>query len=146
MARDTRGGSPSEDGTLSRRFGRSRPTPEPRSSLLAPIGAGRRFAVVRSELASLTSAAHSQGGTVNDALLAVIAGGLRALLTERGEPVDNGEPHAIIPVALAHTLGDEAGNRLGQFVVRLPSPCLTHRPGRRSSPPARRVVVLAGGW
>jgi WS/DGAT/MGAT family acyltransferase len=94
--------------------------PEPRSSLLAPIGAERRFAVVRTELASLTSAAHSQGGTVNDALLAVIAGGLRALLTERGEPVDAMEPHARVPVALAHAEGDEAGNRLGQIVVRLP--------------------------
>ena len=95
-------------------------SPEPRSSLLAPIGAERRFAVVRTELASLTSAANSQGGTVNDALLAVIAGGLRALLTERGEPVDIMEPHALVPVALAHAEGDEAGNRTGQIFVRLP--------------------------
>ena len=93
---------------------------EPRSSLLAPIGAERRFAIVRTELASLASAAHSQGGTVNDALLAVIAGGLRALLTGRGEPVDAVELRAIVPVALARAEGDESGNRLGQIVVRLP--------------------------
>lgn len=94
--------------------------PEPRSSLLAPIGAERRFAVVRAELASLASAAHSQDGTVNDALLAVTAGGLRALLTARGEPVEGMEPNALVPVALAHAEGHETGNRLGQIVVPLP--------------------------
>lgn len=94
--------------------------PEPRTSLLAPIGAGRQFAVVRVQLASLASAAHRQDGSVNDALLSVIAGGLRALLTERGELVEGMEPHAIVPVAMAHAEGSEVGNRLGQIVVPLP--------------------------
>lgn len=127
---------------------------EPPSGLLTRIGAGRSVAIVRAELNTLTSAAHRDGGTVNDALLAVIAGGLRELLVARGDPVGTWEPRAIVPVALAHAQGEAGGNRLGQIIVRLPihEPDVSDRVAlvasrtRELKPTARarRPVVLRG--
>ncbi len=56
----------------------------PKTSLNRRIGDRRRLALVRSELSTFKEAAHSVGGTVNDVLLDVVAGGLRDLLTGRG--------------------------------------------------------------
>ena len=44
--------------------------------------------------------AHSNGATVNDVLLAMIAGGVRALFTSRGEPVDRLTLPIFVPVSL----------------------------------------------
>jgi diacylglycerol O-acyltransferase len=52
--------------------------PGPRTSLNRVIGQDRTLAVLRSSLESVDEAAHLHGATVNDVLLAVIAGGLRA--------------------------------------------------------------------
>ncbi|MFN8196654.1 MAG: wax ester/triacylglycerol synthase family O-acyltransferase [Nocardioidaceae bacterium] len=93
---------------------------EPPSGLLAPLGAGRRLAVVSTDVDTLASAARTEGGTVNDALLAVIAGGVRTLLAARGQRVGGLELRAIVPVALPHAEGDDTGNRLGQIIVPLP--------------------------
>jgi len=95
--------------------------PLPRSTLTRPIGPRRRLAVVRSELRRIAATAHASGGTVNDALLSAVAGGLRDLLLERGEGTGGIAPRAIVPVALPHAPGESAqGNRLGQIIVPLP--------------------------
>src|SRR5205807_7150107 len=60
----------------------------PGTSLDRIVGADRTLAVVRTELAAVKAIAHAHGATVNDVLLAVTAGGLRALERIRGEPVD----------------------------------------------------------
>jgi WS/DGAT/MGAT family acyltransferase len=64
------------------------PPPAAPCSLLRPTGRRRRFAAVRTDLAGLRAAAHRYGGTVNDAVLAAVAGALNTLLAERGEHVD----------------------------------------------------------
>ena len=62
------------------------------------------------------------GSTVNDAMLAAIAGGLRELLAPRGENVDELVLHAMIPVSLRsdEAAGDASGNLITAFVAPLP--------------------------
>ncbi|WP_156722002.1 wax ester/triacylglycerol synthase family O-acyltransferase [Streptomyces apocyni] len=63
----------------------------------------------------------SVGGTVNDVLIAVVAGALRRWLDERGEPSDGLAPRALIPVARRRTRADRpTGNRLSGYLIRLP--------------------------
>ena len=58
----------------------------PRTSLNRPIGPDRRLAIIGSRLDLAKNIAHPCGATVNDVVLAAIAGGLRELLLSRGEP------------------------------------------------------------
>jgi diacylglycerol O-acyltransferase len=93
----------------------------PRTSLNAPIGAGRRLAVLRLDLADVKRVAHRHGGKVNDVVLSLAAGGLRTLLRSRGESVDRVWLHASVAVSLrTPEQTGEAGNRTGGIVVRLP--------------------------
>jgi diacylglycerol O-acyltransferase / wax synthase len=71
----------------------------PRSGLDRPVGPGRRLAVVRGSLDDVRRVGHEHGATVNDVLLTAVAGGLRALLLGRDEPVDGPAPQAYVPVA-----------------------------------------------
>lgn len=92
----------------------------PEMSLNRRIGNKRRLALVRSELDTFKEAAHSVGGTVNDVLLAAVAGGLRDLLAGRGEPVDDLQPRAIVPIAGG--IDAESGNQtISGMLVTLPT-------------------------
>jgi diacylglycerol O-acyltransferase / wax synthase len=95
--------------------------PAPRTSVNRRVGWHRRFALVRSDLDLVKRIAHAHGGKVNDVLLAVLAGGLRELLLDRGERVDGLVLRAIVPVSL-HTErpGQARGNLDGAMVVPLP--------------------------
>ena len=68
--------------------------PGPETSLNRVIGQDRTLALVRSSLEQVSEVAHSHGATVNDVLLAVIAGGMRGLLGSRGEPIEG----VILPI------------------------------------------------
>jgi diacylglycerol O-acyltransferase len=93
----------------------------PRSSLNRPIGPGRRFAVVRDDLDRVKRIAHGYGATVNDVLMAAIAGGLRDLLHGRAERVDGVVLRAYVPVSLHRERpGQARGNRDGVMAVSLP--------------------------
>lgn len=92
-------------------------TGAPRSSINQPIGARRRLAVVRIPLDAAKAVAHAHGGKVNDLVLALVAGGLRALLLERGEPTDGLELLASVPVSLRHD--SKMGNEVGAIIVPL---------------------------
>lgn len=93
----------------------------PRTSLNTPIGPRRRIAVVRLDLARAKEISHRYGGKVNDLVLNLIAGGLRALLVARGEPVDGLVLHTAVAVSLrTQAEADQPGNRAGVIVVRLP--------------------------
>jgi len=93
----------------------------PRSSLNRPIGPGRRFALVRSHLDPVRRIAHGSGATVNDVLMVAVAGGLRELLRNRGEPVDGLVLRAYVPVSLHEERPEQArGNRDGVMAVSLP--------------------------
>ena len=86
--------------------------------LNAGLGPNRRFAFARAPLADLKVAGKAQGATVNDALLAAVAGMLRRYLEAAGEPT--GKPLvALVPVSVRRP-GEEGGNRISTVLVDLP--------------------------
>jgi WS/DGAT/MGAT family acyltransferase len=63
----------------------------------------------------------SVGGTVNDVLIAVVAGALRRWLDERGDGSEGVAPRALIPVSTRRPrTAHPQGNRLSGYLIRLP--------------------------
>ena len=98
--------------------------PPASSPLNVPIGEQRRFATVDLKLADLKRIRTSLGGTVNDVVLAVVAGALRSWLLARGEGVAQGDVlKALLPISVAvpsATSGEAGGNRVSATLVELP--------------------------
>ncbi|MFF0174003.1 wax ester/triacylglycerol synthase domain-containing protein [Micromonospora profundi] len=93
----------------------------PRTSLTGPVGAHRALAVLRLDLATVKDVAHAHGGKVNDVVLNLAAGGLRALLRSRGERVDRIDINAAVAASpRTRTPAPRTGNRAGIIVVKLP--------------------------
>jgi WS/DGAT/MGAT family acyltransferase len=95
----------------------------PETSLNGVIGPRRRFDWVSTTLAEAKEIRTLvPGSTVNDAMLAVIAGGLRDLLAGRGERVDELVLQVMVPVSLRAEAAkaDAAGNQVTGFVAPLP--------------------------
>ncbi|WP_330329038.1 wax ester/triacylglycerol synthase family O-acyltransferase [Streptomyces sp. NBC_00536] len=88
----------------------------------------RALAGVALDLDDVNRVRKVAGGTVNDVLIALVAGALRRWLAGRGEPVgDASGPRALIPVARRRapggsgaSTGSGAGNRLSGYLLRLP--------------------------
>ena len=92
----------------------------PVTSLDRVVGLDRNLALIRSSLDMIKLIARTHGATVNDVLLAIIAGGLHGLLRSRGECVDDLVLPVYVPVALRHSASpEEPGNLLAQMVVPL---------------------------
>jgi diacylglycerol O-acyltransferase len=109
--------------------------PAPRTSLNRPVGTGRRLAIVRSRLALTKQIAHAHHGTVNDVVLAAVAGGLRELLASRGENVRQLVQRAMVTISTHHEQpGQARGNKPGWLMVPLPL-------GEPN--PARRLELIA---
>jgi WS/DGAT/MGAT family acyltransferase len=96
---------------------RTRPQ-APRTALNGGIGPNRRYATQRLELAALKAVAKPRGATVNDAVLAIVAGMLRRYLQDAGDPLEP-SPVALVPVSVRQP-GDGAGNRISTVLVELP--------------------------
>jgi diacylglycerol O-acyltransferase / wax synthase len=95
--------------------------PAPRTSLNQPVGTGRRLAVVRGRLDDAKQIAHAHGATVNDVILAEVAGGLRQLLASRGEDVRGLVQRAMVTISLHQEQpGQGRGNMPGWMMVPLP--------------------------
>lgn len=95
--------------------------PGPDTSLTRVVGPDRNLALIRSRIDVVKEIAHSYDATVNDVLLAVTAGGLRALLGSRGERVDDLTARIYVPVSLRRGRRDAVqGNLIAQMVVPLP--------------------------
>jgi WS/DGAT/MGAT family acyltransferase len=95
--------------------------PLPATSLDRLVGSDRRLAIIRSSLELVKEVAHAYDATVNDVLLTITAGGVRELLSSRGEPVDGLVLRIYVPVSLHQGLRTQArGNLIGQMVVPLP--------------------------
>ena len=96
--------------------------PAPPSPLNVEIGPHRRFAGIACELADFKAVKNAFGGTVNDVVLAVVAGALRHWLHSRGVRTQGLELCALVPVSVRHRDGDNngVGNRLA--VMRGPLP------------------------
>ena len=93
----------------------------PESSLNGPMSATRHFAAVRFDLDDVKALKKELGGTVNDVVLALCAGGLRHLLLTRGDTLPERGLRAQVPVNLRtedkeHSLGNE----LTSLFVELP--------------------------
>jgi diacylglycerol O-acyltransferase len=95
--------------------------PAPRTSLNHPVGADRRLAIIRSRLDHAKQIAHAHQATVNDVVLAVVAGGLRQLLGSRGEDVHGLTQRAMVTISLHDEQpGQAQGNKPGWMMVPLP--------------------------
>jgi len=95
--------------------------PLPATSLSRLVGPDRHLAVVRGSVDVVKAVAHAYGAKVNDVFLSVIAGGLRALLSRRGEPVEGVVTRIYVPVSLRHgQYAGARGNVIAQMVVPLP--------------------------
>ena len=71
----------------------------PASPLNVRIGPHRRFAWVEAELATFKAIKDALGGTINDAVLTVVSGALRAHLIRRGRDPDGTELKAMVPIS-----------------------------------------------
>ena len=107
---------------------RTRPQ-APMTPLNRPIGPNRRYVTARAGLAELKAAAKAHGATVNDAILAVVAGALRRYLA--ADPPD-GRPVALVPVSVRQP-GEEGGNRISTVLVDLPTD---------EADPAKRLATI----
>jgi WS/DGAT/MGAT family acyltransferase len=108
---------------------RNRPQ-APALSLNETLTPGRRFGTARGDLAALKAAGKASGGTVNDAILAAVAGMLgRCMPRRRGGRA----PVALVPVSVRRP-GEEGGNRISTVLVDLPTD---------ERDPDRRVAAIA---
>jgi diacylglycerol O-acyltransferase len=104
--------------------------PAPRVPLNVEIGSHRRYVWVRSDLDHFKRTKNALGGTVNDVVLAVVAGALREWLRGRGIRTEGLELRAQVPVSIrAEGERGELGNRLA--VMRAPLPVYIGDPVRR---------------
>jgi diacylglycerol O-acyltransferase / wax synthase len=110
--------------------------PAPPTPLNVPIGPHRRLAFVRNRLDDFKLVKNQLGGTVNDVVLAVVAGGLRTWLRSRGVRTEGLELRALVPVSIRAT--DEHHN-LGNRIVAMRGPL----PVYVEDPVARLNVVRA---
>ena len=95
-----------------------------------PIGPHRRLGFVRNDLADLKLVKNTFGGTVNDVVLTVVAGGLRTWLRSRGVRTEGLELRALVPVSVrAKDQHHELGNRI--VVMRGPLPVYVEDPVAR---------------
>jgi WS/DGAT/MGAT family acyltransferase len=98
--------------------------PAPASPLNVEIGPHRRFAGVACDLTDFKAVKNVFGGTVNDVVLAVVAGALRHWLHSRGVRTQGLELRALVPVSVRHRDADQNGGATGNrlAVMRGPLP------------------------
>jgi diacylglycerol O-acyltransferase / wax synthase len=93
----------------------------PPSPLNVPIGPHRRFAWAHAELALFKAIKDALGGTINDVVLTVVAGALRALLLRRGRDPEGTELKAMVPISVrAESDRGALGNRVAAMYAPLP--------------------------
>ncbi len=86
----------------------------------APVGCRRRVALTRLPFEGVRRVRAVQGGTVNDVVLACLAGGLRRYLDAGGHSTSGFEPTALVPVNLRAPADAAAlGNRISAMLVPL---------------------------
>jgi WS/DGAT/MGAT family acyltransferase len=96
-------------------------SPAPPTPLNVRIGPHRRIATTEARLDDLKRIKTVLGGTVNDVVLAVAAGGVRRWLHSRGIRTEGMDMRVVVPVSTrsAHDAGT-LGNRITQVVAPLP--------------------------
>lgn len=112
------------------------PFSAPRTSLNGAISAHRRLGLARASLEDMCAVKQAFGGTVNDVVLAVVAGALRRLLHERGEDLSEALV-AMVPMSV-RTEADRGtqGNKLSAMLVSLATSV---------ADPVARLALIAEG-
>jgi diacylglycerol O-acyltransferase len=98
--------------------------PAPASPYNKSIGPHRRFTWVRVNLSDVKAIKNELGGTVNDVVLATVAGALGKHLRRRGQNTDGLELKAMVPVSVRADVERGAlGNRVAAMMAPLPVWC-----------------------
>jgi WS/DGAT/MGAT family acyltransferase len=93
----------------------------PRSPFNVPVGPNRRFAMAEVPVADAKLIKNALGGTVNDVVLAAVAGAVNRLLRARGNSTSGLTLRAMIPVSTRDESQRMAmGNRVASIFVDLP--------------------------
>jgi WS/DGAT/MGAT family acyltransferase len=93
----------------------------PSSVFNVEIGPHRRFAITQADLADLKRVKDAHGGTVNDVILSIVAGGIGKYLRARGHDTEGLELRAMVPVSVRATEEHGAlGNRISAMMAPLP--------------------------
>jgi WS/DGAT/MGAT family acyltransferase len=114
-------------------------TPTGRSPINGPVGPNRRFDWLDVPLDEIKAIKNSFGGTVNDAILAIVAGGVRHFFVEyRGMTIDDVAEldfRVMAPVSVrAESQAGSLGNQVAMWLVPMPV---------GEPDPARRFAIVA---
>ncbi|KOU34080.1 wax ester/triacylglycerol synthase family O-acyltransferase [Streptomyces sp. WM6378] len=91
------------------------------SALAADSSGTRRLATAVLDHEDVQRVRRAEGGTANDVLLAVVAGGLRRWLLERDSSIPGAEPRALVPVSRRRPGAPPgSGNKLSAYLLGLP--------------------------
>ena len=102
-------------------FGRAASELMPHTSLNSPLGAHRRYQVVRLSLADVKRVRKRHACTVNDVVLALVTSALRKLLLTRGESVEGLTMKAMVPVSVRDASQARTwGNKVSMIAAELP--------------------------
>jgi diacylglycerol O-acyltransferase len=106
-----------------------------------PVGPSRRFALVDAPFEQIRKVKRALGGTVNDVVLAAVAGGLHELLDSRGEPVRGRTLRVLVPVSVRSKAEQgEIGNRVAPAFVDVPVGTMSPRTRVRKIAKATRAL------
>lgn len=93
----------------------------PPLSIEGSIGPHRSWAHSSIDLADVKLIRTALGGTVNDVVLAAVAGGYRALLSSHGDDADHAVVRSMVPVSVRHEDGHGIpDNRVSTLLCELP--------------------------
>jgi WS/DGAT/MGAT family acyltransferase len=93
----------------------------PRVSINTQTGRHRRLSVVRIPLSEIKEIRKGLGGTVNDVVLAGVAGGMRRLLVHRADDTEDLHLRVMCPVSVrADEQRGSLGNKVSAMFVNLP--------------------------
>jgi diacylglycerol O-acyltransferase len=88
------------------------------------IGPHRRFQMTQTDLDDLKRVKNAHGGTVNDVILSIVAGGIGKYLRARGHDTTELELRAMVPVSVrADEEHGALGNRISAMMAPLPVWC-----------------------
>lgn len=124
-------------------LGELRPTPV--DELDGPIGPHRVWAHAEASLTEVKRIGKANAATVNDVVLAAIAGGFRRLLVERGLDPSTAEIRSMVPVSVRREDGEGVpDNRVSSLLYELPVDLDDGR-ARLSAVSARLAELKASG-
>jgi diacylglycerol O-acyltransferase / wax synthase len=87
----------------------------------ADIGPARRFSIAESPFDRIREVKNALGGTVNDVVLAAVAGGLHEVLKTRDEPTKGRTLRVLVPVSVrSRAERGDVGNRVAPAFVDIP--------------------------